>query len=76
MPNSYDDGRFTPDLRDDYEDCDPGIIAAQDGRLGLNIYGDGDADDADADYTTLHYRRNTRPLAEDVPDPFYKRRSL
>lgn len=76
MPyNSYEDGRQTPDLRDDFECCDPGVIAITDGRLGLDKYSDNDADDADADYNMIHHRRNTRSLPS-APDPYYKRKPL
>lgn len=78
MPNFYHDGRHTPDNRDDFASADPGVIANADGRLMLNVYGDGDDDDAEVDRLMLHSRRNTRalPADVDVPDPFFKRRSL
>lgn len=76
MSNSYDDGRSTPDLRDDFADDDPGFITIQDGRLGLNKYSDNDMDDREQDCITIHDRRNTRSLPSDVPDPRFKQRSL
>lgn len=76
MPNSYDDGRVTSDcnLRDDFVDDDPGFITVQKGRLGLNKYSDNDMDDETEDYTSIHDRRNTMALPDDVPDPYFKRR--
>lgn len=68
-------GRTTPDLRDDYADDDPGVIAIADGRLGINKYGDGDDDDAEIDCEMIHNRRNVRSLPT-APDPFSNRRSL
>lgn len=76
MANSYDDGRNTPDLRDDFEYCDPGFLTVQDGRLGLNKYSDNDADDEAMDDEMIHDRRNTRALPTDIPDPRFKQRSL
>jgi len=78
MPNFYEDGRSTPDLRDDFEECDPGVIAIGHGRLGLNTYSDNDDDDTDMDYKILHYRRNTCEFADDgpIPDPYKHRRQL
>ena len=79
MPsNSYNNGRYTPDNRDDYASDDPGIITVQRGRLGINKYGDGDADDVEIDCEMIHDRRNVMPLLgdSDIPDPYFKRRSL
>lgn len=66
--------RTNPDTRDDFEDCDPGFITVQDGRLGLNVYSDNDSDDEEMDYQMIHNRRNTRCLPSEVPDPYFKRR--
>lgn len=73
MPDYHLPGRYTPDNRDDYEDDDPGVITTQRGRLGINKYGDGDADDAEADYTSIHNRRNVTPLPTQTPDPYSHR---
>lgn len=75
MPNSYEDGRSTSDcnLRDDFEDEEPGFISQFNGRLGLNRYSDNDSDDSDADYAMTHCRRNIHELPDEVPDPYFKR---
>lgn len=68
--------RTTLDDRDDYIDDDPGVIdQGTMGRLGINKYGDGDADDAEIDCEMIHDRRNVRSLPS-APDPYFKRRSL
>jgi hypothetical protein len=75
MPNYHELGRHTPDLRDDYAEDDPGFITVQRGRLFINKYGDGDADDAEIDCEMIHDRRNVMPLP-DAPDPYFKRHAL
>jgi len=64
--------RTTPDNRDDYAECDPGVIAAEDGRTAILQWSDGDEDDEDYIYAMIHNRRNVRPLP-DAPDPYFKR---
>lgn len=65
--------RHTSDLRDDYADDDPGVITTQNGRLAINKYGDGDADDEELTCEMIHNRRNVRSLPS-APDPYFKRR--